>query len=393
MADKTDKTRRGRGAGSYFRTSQGWVAQVRVYDPFTGKSRQIRRRAKSRDHARDVVLPALLSNPGSTTSPAPEAGTVAAYLTDWIAGPLQRTSLSPNGRDIQVQCLTFYAIPEAGALKLSDLDASTAGQWLDRISARRKRSRKDPTTGAVIPGDPLSASTVRNVYNAIVKALDYATKTGVIRENYMRLVDRPKSPRPRVPVTKADEVDRLLDEVKGYRIEPLVWFVAFTGCRVGEAMSLRWEDLDLDAGTATIRQGSHTRETTKSGRARTLSLLPEVVEQLQAQRTRQAREKLAMGAGWQNHNGLVFTAGNGAPLRPDNSRRDLARALRNIGANPARPWHSLRHGLAHRLLQRGMPLHMVSAILGHSGIQITADTYGHVEATVPVDVLAAALDR
>ncbi|MEI2715771.1 MAG: tyrosine-type recombinase/integrase [Candidatus Nanopelagicales bacterium] len=58
-----------------------------------------------------------------------------------------------------------------------------------------------------------------------------------------------------------------------------------------------------------------------------------------------------------------------------------------------RPWHSLRHGLAHRLLARGVPLQVVSALLGHSGIGITADTYGHVSAIVPADVLSAALNR
>lgn len=376
--------RRSRGAGSYFKTSQGWVAQVRVVDPFTGKSRQIRRRAHSRDHARDVVLPALLSDPSNTTVTASGDTTVAAYLTHWAAGPLTRTTLAPSTKQMHADLLRWYAIPTVGSLRLSALDAVTCDEWLGRIAAHRKRDGEHT----------LSASTIRNTYNAVVKALDHAVKTEVLESNPMRLVERPKSPRPRVPVTKADDADRLLEAVRGRRIEHLVTFVMFTGCRVGEAYALRWDDVDLKAGTVTFHQGSHDRATTKSGRARTVPLLPEVVDALTEVRKRQRRERLAMGSGWQNDVGLVFTTGTGTPINPDNARRDLASCLKRAGVTTERPWHSLRHGLAHRLLQRGVPLQLVSAIIGHSSIQLTADLYGHVEAAaIPVDMLTEALGR
>ncbi|MEI2715770.1 MAG: site-specific integrase [Candidatus Nanopelagicales bacterium] len=138
-------------------------------------------------------------------------------------------------------------------------------------------------------GQPLAASTVRGVYVAAVRALDLAADEGLTEGNPLRQVDRPTVTKATVPVTSADDADALLAACQGRRVEHLAVFVAFTGVRIGEALALRWSDVDLSAGTATIRRGSPDRDATKSGRVRTITCIPEVVDALRAQTTAAAQ--------------------------------------------------------------------------------------------------------
>ena len=71
----------------------------------------------------------------------------------------------------------------------------------------------------------------------------------------------------------------------------------------------------------------------------------------------------------------------------------LQRALKAAGVTTRRPWHSLRHGFAHRVIPRGLPLPLLGAMLGHSSSAITVDIYGHVDSRIPVEVLSRALER
>jgi integrase len=373
-----DEKRRRDGAGSIFQRADGmWVAQVRTTDPLAGTSKPVRRYSKTRAGARDA-LDQLRADP--TRPPAATGPTFADYLRTWTTERLPRTSLSPSTRTMYADVLTWYGIPAAGTVRLSKVTPAVAEAWLEKVAATPKKN-----------GDPLSPSTVRKVYNAAVKALDTAVRDKAIPSNPLRAVDRPKVARVPVPVATADHTDAAIEATKDMRIGPLVVLVAYTGMRVGEALGLRWADLDLDAGTATIWRSGHATAATKTERVRTITLLPEAVAALKRVRARQRSERLAMGAGWQDRHGLVFTTGTGTPIDPHNARRDLQSALQRAGLETGRPWHAFRHGLATRLLGKGVPMPLVSAILGHSGIQITVDTYGHLDAAIPAAVLAEAL--
>lgn len=370
------------GKGSVYQRDDGkWVAQVRYFDDFTGKSRKVRRYAKTRDAAREL-LKQLLEDPEPDAARAPGSETLADYLTRWTKTSLKRAGdLSPNTKVTYKNIITAYAVPASGELPLVKFDAEHAERWVERLQQRKKRN-----------GEPIAPSTVVKTYRAVNRALDTAVRDKQLRENPLRQIAKPSATKVAVPVTSEAEADRLLLKVKGKRIEPIVVFVMFTGCRIGEALALQWDQVNLSEGTATIRVGSPTRATTKNSKVRTVTLLPEVVDQLKATRRRQNKERIRLGAGWPN-TGLVFTTETGQPVRADTARRDLKRYLEQAEVATERPWHALRHGIAHRLLKRGVPLHTVSAILGHSGIQVTADVYGHIEATVPVEVLSAALGR
>lgn len=366
-------------AGSVYKQSgRKWVAQVRYFDEIEGKSKKLRRYAPTREAAREL-LKSMIDDPAAARNPR-QALTVARHLKTWIEVNLPGSGLAPSTLVGYEQVLVSYAIPTIGQMRLSSLTPTHSEQWMSRI-AKLKRERD---------GEPLASGTCRLTFTAIKKALDVAVRDGLIETNPFSKIRRPIARHAPVPVTSASDVDLILKASVGRRVEPLIYFVAYTGCRISEALSLRREHLNLVEGTATIHRGSLQRETTKTNKVRTLTLIKDVTDQLRALRVRQIQDQLAGGSRWNDSEGLVFTTRWGTPLDVKNASQSLRLILAKAGVTQTRPWHSLRHGLAHRLIKKGVPIEVVSVILGHSGIQMTVDIYGHVDATVPVEILEAA---
>lgn len=159
--------------------------------------------------------------------------------------------------------------------------------------------------------------------------------------------------------------------------------LATTGLRRGEALGLRWRDLDVDAGRASIPVIAikHTpvlgTPKTAKGR-RTVTLDAGTVAALREHRKRQASERLQMGSGWTD-NDLVFCHVDGTMLHPERFTRRFSEAVQRLGL-PMIRLHDLRHGWATLSLQAGVHPKVVQERLGHANISITLDTYSHVTA-------------
>lgn len=387
------------GAGSYFHTTQGWVAQVRYYDPFTGKSRQVRRRARNRDHAREVLKE--LREDVQAKAPAAKVTRqtrVADYCDMWVRDVLPTHGVKPSTADIYTTLVRTPLRPTLGEVSLADFDTATARRWLARLDLERSRGRTPRATRAnpdprPEPGRLLSASTKRQAFAVLKLALDQAVRDRLIAANPLAEISRPSKVHAEVPVLTADQVDILLVASTGRWIHPLLVFVADTGVRLGEALALRWSDVDLDAGTAVILRSTPgaTSPKTSAGR-RAVPLVPDVLDALKEQRSRQRQDRLKMGPGWTDLD-LVFASGTGTALDPHNARRALRRVLSDAGLPTERPWHTLRHSLATRLLNRGVPMPVVSALIGHASIRTTVDIYGHSDPALTAAAMAQVLAR
>lgn len=385
------------GTGSYFHTNTGWVAQIRYYDEFTGKSKQVRRRAKNRDDAREILKKLREENLKATPATA-DVLTVAEYVSVWVRDSLPHQGLAASTQEMYASVAKSAVIPALGGVKLTSFTPPLAEEWLRRLDTLKTRDRRPKPTKKnpepkPIPGHPLAASSKRIAFNVLVKALDTAQRDGLIEDNPLRQVKRPTPGKPQVPVVEPDQAEKALEAAEGKRLGTLLWFVTWTGARLGEALALRWDDVDLKRGTATIRAGAVGSDRTKTGPIRSVTLIPEVVDRLKVWKRQQNKDRMQCGSGWANTEGYVFVTGSGHPMDAHNVRRDLKAILVAADLPSKRPWHSLRHGLAKRLLEQGMPLQVVSAMLGHSSIRVTADTYGHVNPAVDQDTLVKALGR
>jgi integrase len=163
------------------------------------------------------------------------------------------------------------------------------------------------------------------------------------------------------------------------------------GLRRGEALGLAWDDVDLDAGALRVRRALKRERDVKTGRSRlvlgdvktagsrrSLNVPTPMVDMLRGHRRRQAEERLAVGAEWQD-SGLVFTTPIGTPIDPANFRHAFAALCKRAGLGHWHP-HELRHSAASIMLAQGVPLEVVSGVLGHSSIRMTKDVYGHIMA-------------
>jgi integrase len=162
-------------------------------------------------------------------------------------------------------------------------------------------------------------------------------------------------------------------------------------------LGLRWPDLDLDAGTLTVRQAVQKVDDKwqfvepKSERGRRTIPLPAMAITAvrdQKEHVRQARSLAGTRCvDW----GLVFPSTVGTPLDGTNVTKRLQAALAGAGL-PRQRFHDLRHCCATLLLSQGVPARVVQDVLGHSQVSLTLGTYSHVMPTM-LQEAAEALGR
>lgn len=238
----------------------------------------------------------------------------------------------------------------------------------------------------------LSQSTVRQTYVVLRAIFDTAVRDKLLASNPVAAVPRPRVERHESEHLTAEQFSRLLDAAQSSRYGILFDFLANTGLRRGEALALRWQDVDLVRNTVQVRatlarvDGKLVRlppKTTSS--RRNVPLSERAADILRSVRARQLADQQAVGPWWSD-TGFVFTTEAGEPSDP----RNALRALKSAAAQASLPnvsLHTLRHTAATLMLLNNVPLKVVSQILGHSSITITADIYGHVTHDAARDAL------
>jgi integrase len=153
--------------------------------------------------------------------------------------------------------------------------------------------------------------------------------------------------------------------------------------RRGEALGLRWRDVDLDAGRLSIVQtvvvnGNEVRfDTPKTDKGRrSISIPSSTLAALRRWSTRQKADRLRWGEDYED-SGLVFTMENGTRLDPRTVSRTFDRLVTAAKVASIR-LHDLRHTYATSALASGESVKVVSERLGHASIAITLDVYAHV---------------
>jgi integrase len=194
----------------------------------------------------------------------------------------------------------------------------------------------------------------------------------------------------------AEQSALLLDAVRHSHVYWPVLIALATGARRGETLALRWKNVDLDRGTVRIVE---SLEQTRSGlrfkapkteKARAISLLAFVVNELRRLKLEQAEELLRVGVR-QSSDTLVCARRDGEPLQPQSLTHEFPRFLARLKDFPRVRFHDLRHSHATQLLLAGVHPKVAQERLGHSTISTTLDLYSHVTATMQEDA-ASRLD-
>jgi len=198
-------------------------------------------------------------------------------------------------------------------------------------------------------------------------------------------------------ILNESEVLQFLMFAHGTRNEGLYHVAIKTGMRQGELLGLKWSDLDWIKGIIRIQrqvqrikgQGMvFLRPKTKTS-LRSIQLGDETVLILRKHLTQQNLDKALAGKRWKNKN-LIFPSRVGTPQSPSNLLKEFKALLKKADLKKIR-FHDLRHTAASLMLNHGVPVLIVSKILGHSKPSTTLDIYGHL---IPImqDGVASLMD-
>jgi integrase len=181
-----------------------------------------------------------------------------------------------------------------------------------------------------------------------------------------------------IPFTQEEE-HRILRTAKTHAPQyyPFVFLLFRAGLRLGEAIALRPEDLDLPNRGVWVQRNftaGQLSNTPKSRQKRRVDLAQDLVAELQGHLVVQEAEACLKKA---SLDGWLFTTPQGAMIHGNNFRDRVWKPLLKAAGVPYRWIHATRHTFATRLIMAGAPLVYVQKQLGHSSIQITVDTYCH----------------
>ncbi len=291
--------------------------------------------------------------------------TVEQFLLRWLADVVEPNH-RPKTYRIYEQIVRSHLVPSVGHHQLSMLTPQHVQAML------RAKSNGG-----------LSSRTVQRIRDVLRNALNQAVRWDLVQRNVATLVDPPAVEPTEIRPLTPEQARILLDAARGDRLEGLYRVALSLGLRQGEALGLRWEDVNFDRGIIRIAvalQSVHGKlQLVKPKTKRSTRVLPlptSVAVALRTRRARQADERLAAGDCWQE-SGLVFTTKVGTPVDPRNLLRSFARLLEHAGLPHIR-FHDLRHSCASFLAAEGVPARVTMEILGHSDIRLTQNIYTHV---------------
>ena len=237
----------------------------------------------------------------------------------------------------------------------------------------------------------VSPSSVIHYHANIHKALKYAVKIDLIDVNPADKVERPKKDRYVGSFYDADEVNALFEAAKGSKLELPILFGAFYGLRRSEAIGLKWDAIDFEQGTisvkrtvtSTIIDGKYQEFEQQSAKTksslRTLPLIGSFREYFMQVKEAQELNKQVCGNCYNyEYDGFVFVDELGERMRVEYLTNAFPKFLESHGLRRMR-FHDLRHSCASLLLANGVPLKHIQEWLGHSDFTTTANIYAHLD--------------
>jgi integrase len=356
--------RRGNGEGTITRRKDGrWEARYQVHTA-SGPKRKVLY-GKTRAEVAEKLAKALSDRSSGLTFDT-ENLTLSEYLDRWLSDSVLDTVRQRTWERYE-QIARVHIKPALGRIKLKALTSAHA----------RALYREKMATG-------LASRTVQYIHTTLHKALNDAVADGLIPRNVTEGIKVPKPKKKEINPLSPDQARAFLAAARGDRFEALYVLAVHCGLREGELLGLKWEDVDLDAGTLAVRRTlsetrtGHRFEPPKNGKGRNIKLTAGAVEAMRRHRKRQLEKRIQFAGLYEDH-GLVFPNQVGKTMNAKNlTARSFKPLLDRAGLPRSVRVHDLRHTCATVLLSKNVHPKFVQELLGHANIAITLNTYSHV---------------
>ncbi|MFG2579594.1 tyrosine-type recombinase/integrase [Streptomyces solisilvae] len=343
---------------------------VGVKDDGTPDRRHVSR--KTRADVTKVVRELEKQRDSTGVAKAGQTWTVQTWLSHWVEN-IAAPSVGENTIDGYRVAVYHHLIPGLGAHRLEKLEP----EHLERFY------RKMQANGS-------AAGTAHQAHRTIRTALNEAVRRRHLTTNPASIAKAPKLEEEEVEPYTVEEVQRLLLEAGKHR-NPARWVIALAlGLRQGEALGLKWEDVDFHAGVILVRRGRlrprykhgcgdkcarkpgycpqkisirrETKETKTRAGKRPIGVPEELLKLLQQHKEVQERERMLARDLWEEK-GYVFTSPTGEPLNPNTDFHRWKDLLKAAKVRDGR-LHDARHTAATVLLLLGVPDTVVDRIMG-----------------------------
>ncbi len=332
--------------------SRPWMARIAVPgvdgDPPKQRSRSFATRREAEDQLvawREEIRLGTLARPDATS--------IASVARGWLEWYSDREDLAIKTYASYQGTIERDIVPALGEMQVQRLTKADVTRFYADLLRRGKGARTRQ----------LAALRLCQIF-------DYAMDLDMVRINVARGVTAVRGYQPRAKIIWTAEQASAFRRASAESTYGPVWELALLGMRREEFCALRWADLDLAAGTATVRQTMvivggirHIQSRTKTPRsARTVPFGPALVETLQRWRTTLAERQRALGDAWEA-NDLVTPNTLGRPIGNSQLVRDYDRWVAAAGV-PRIRIHDIRATATSLLLAAGTPLHLVAEIIG-----------------------------
>ncbi|MEU9220075.1 site-specific integrase [Streptomyces sp. NPDC048376] len=394
MAEDRKRTRQPNGRSSIYRGKDGkWHGRVTVGIRDDGRPDRRHVERKTRAEVTAAVRELEKQRDGGAVRKAGRAWTVEAWLTHWVdtIAPLAVNENTMVGYGVAVR---KHLIPALGAHRLDKLGPEHIERFYGRMQADGRR-----------------AGTIHQIHRTFRTSLNEAVRRGHLTRNPVQLAKAPRVSEEEIEPFTVEEVKRLLRAADDRR-NSARWAVALAlGLRQGEALGLKWADVDMERGVLMVRRSRRrpryahgcgdtcgrkagycpqrqrtnpeTADTKSRAGRRSVGLPAQLVDLLRVHRAKQDAERTAAGERWVDE-GWLFATPDGRGTSPRTDYDDWKELLAAAKVRDGR-LHDARHTAATVLLILGVSERAVMGLMGWSTTAMAA-RYQHMVDTVRVDV-------
>jgi integrase len=285
------------------------------------------------------------------------------FMPDWLHDK-HRKKVAPTTYKRYVGLMENWVLPSLGHIKVVELNKHHVNAFLESME------------GKVGPRSQQQAKALLSA------AFTFLVKKEWVSDNPVLKSDEIVCEKKEINPLTYEEVTKLIEYARG-TFWHARWLIAcFFGLRQGEALGLRWSNVNLETGELQVREQLQTINSVRQfvglksrASTRTLQLDPETIKVLKAHKIKQNAQRLASGEKWQEWD-LVFPTSDGSPLHPKVDYKAWQDGLKACGISKHR-LHDARHTAATFLFDKGLDVEVIRRFLGNSSVELTAKTYVH----------------
>jgi integrase len=359
--------------GSIIQRGDTFTAYWSTTDPATGKRKQHSKGGFRIQGDAQLKLNSILGAVDDGTWRPDTSMTVKELLEEhWLPSQASRELRGATMAQYRL-AVRAWIVPNIGGVPVSTLTPKIVNKLITTLKTKETSGHRDG----------LSPRTIQLAVGVLKSACKWAVQNELLPRNPIAAIALPRADRPEMKAWSVNEAREFLDDVKDDRLA-WAWTLALTrGLRRGELCGLKWDDFDLERGTLRINRARVTVEgkpldslpKTAAGR-RSVPIDAALLPILRAHRTAQGRERLQSGGAYEN-DGYLCADELGRPYHPDTISGWFETAVKKSGLRRIR-LHDTRHTAASLMLSSGVPVKVVSEMLGHASPIITLSIYAHV---------------